>query len=122
MKKPTKKMAAKNRNNEQGEYFDLDGQPGDVDADADADADNDGVNDHQLGFYQGELKRIIARAIVYMRLFLLNMEAYPSKLGLIKWAEKSFVASCQVAYGINYKGESGASWFEKLQQCLTPSL
>ncbi len=49
----------------------------------------------------------------HMRLFLLNMEAYPSKEELIKWAEKSFAASCQVAFGINYKGVFSIAWHEK---------
>ncbi len=60
------------------EYFDLDGQLGDAgDADDANSADDTSVKDHQLGFYHGELKRLIARAIVYMRLFLLNMNPYP---------------------------------------------
>ncbi len=80
----------------------MDGQPDKPDEPDET--HDDGVKDHQLGFYQGELKQLVARAIFYMRLFLLNMEAYPSKEELIKWAEKSFTASCQVAFGINYKG------------------
>ncbi len=39
------------------------------DADDAEEAHDDGIKDHQLGFYQGELKRLVARAIVYMRLF-----------------------------------------------------
>ncbi len=59
---------------------------GDVDADADADADNDGVNDHQLGFYQGELKRIIARrdrlhAAIFAKHGSLSLEIGTYKMG-----------------------------------------
>ncbi len=107
-KQPKAKSAKRTHNNEQGEYFVLDGQADDAD-----DAHDEDVNDHQLGFYQGELKQLVVRAIIYMRLFLLNMEAYPSKEELIKWAEKSFSASCQVAFGINYKGVFSASCHEK---------
>lgn len=96
------KQAKKNVGNEQGEFFDLDGQTGDADA-----ADDDG--DDKLGFYHGEHKKLVIRAIIFMRLFLLNIEAYPSKGDLMKWAEKSFSASCQVAFGINYKGMSTIS-------------
>ncbi len=98
------KGVKKNVQNEQYEYFDLDGQHDD--ADNAGNAHDDVISDHQLTFYQGEQKRLVARAIVYMRLFLLLMEAYPSKEELMKWAQKSFEASCQIAFGINYKGVS----------------
>ncbi len=68
--------------------------------------------DDRLGYYQGEEKKLVVRAIFYMRLFLLNMDAFPAKEGLIKWADKSFAASCQVAYGINYRGVSSTSLVE----------
>lgn len=103
-KAKTRKQAKKVADN-QGEYFDLDGQAG---GEAEDDVD-EVVMDHRLGFYQGEEKKLITRGVFYMRLFLLSMDAFPTKDALAKWADKSFSASCQIAYGINYKGLSSTS-------------
>ncbi len=58
------KAARKNRDNGTGEYFDLDGQHGEID-DLD-DAHDVEIKDHQLGFYTGDIRRLVALAIVYM--------------------------------------------------------
>lgn len=104
------KRSKGSRNNVEGEYFDLDEQLDDGVGHGEADdGETDGrdrIMDHQLGFYQGNKKKLIGRAIVFMRLFLLNMDAYPAKVTLIKYADKAFTVSCQVAFGVNFKGIS----------------
>ncbi len=92
--KAKRQKQVKNRYNGPEEFFDLDGHGGDADAIADTVTETE---DDKLGFYHGEHKRLVIRAILYMRLFLLNMDAYPTKGGLMKWAEKSFAASSNVA-------------------------
>ena len=98
------KRAPKNSRNDGGEFFDLDAGLDDACEEEDEEDEEPEVNDHQLGFYKGEIKKLVSRAIVFMRMFLLNMDAYPEKEELIKWAEKAFNAACQMAYGVNYKG------------------
>lgn len=83
----------------------MDGQPDDGTGDrAEAEGRGNGVPEHQLGFYQGENKKLVIRGIFMMRMFLLNMNGYPEKDELADWAEKAYDAACQLAYGINYKG------------------
>ena len=69
------------------------------------DEEDEDENSHQLSSYKGEKKVIVKRAIIYMRFFLLNVNAYPEKDDLVKWAYKAFKTSCQVSYGPNYEGE-----------------
>ncbi len=59
-KQPKAKASRMTYSSEEGEYFVLDGQHDDAD-DAE-EAHDDGIKDHQLGFYQGELKRLVARS------------------------------------------------------------
>ena len=106
-KKPSKAKkgrATKKPVDSQGEFFDLDGQSGANADDNDEEPEGEAILDCRLSYYQGELKKLLVRAIFFMRLFLLCTEGFPSKEALIKWAEKSFAASCQIAYGINFKG------------------
>ncbi len=89
LRKRAKKSKARKRNvdNEDGECFDLDGQPDDGD-DGEGDRGNDTM-DHQLGYYQGFMKKLVLHAIFFMRIFLLNMNAYPEKEELMKWGGES---------------------------------
>ncbi len=92
--------AAKTR--ETGEVFDLDA--GVVDGDDEDDNDELGVNgplEHQLGYYKGELRVTVVCAIFLIRIFLLNMNAYPDKLELLEWAARAFASACQLQYGIH---------------------
>ncbi len=90
---------SKKKCDEEGELFDLDG-----DGDQTNDSDHDGAMPHQLRYYKGEVKQLLIKAIFLMRIFLLNMNAYPDKDQLIKWASKAFLAACQMMYGVGYEG------------------
>lgn len=98
-RKKTKPSKKKRRQEEPGEEFDLD-----VDGDEDEVSEREGIMSHQLGYYKGEDKIIVKRAIVYVQIFLLCMNGYPEKDQLTKWASKAFEAACQVSYGPNYEG------------------
>ncbi len=104
MRSRAKKSKASKRNagNEDGEYFNLDGEPDNDDND-EGQMDNN-VMDHQLNFYKGDMKKLVLIAVFLMRMFLLNMNAYPEKAELMNWGKKAFEAACQMTIGINYKG------------------
>ncbi len=96
------KVSKRNVGTEDGEYFNLDGQPDNNDNDEDQ--KDDGAMDHQLNYYKGDMKKLVLIAVFLMRMFLLNMNAYPEKAELINWGRKVFNAACQMTLGINYKG------------------
>lgn len=98
--KPSKKI----RKAEPSEVFDLDAD-GEEEEEEEEITERDGVMSHQLGFYKGEEKVIIRRALIFIRIFLLNMHGYPDKDVLAKWASKAFIAACQLSYGPYYEGE-----------------
>lgn len=95
------KPSKKSRKEESGEVFDLDAD-GEEEEEI---TEKDGVMSHQLSFYKGEEKIIVKRATVFIRIFLLNMHAYPDKDVLARWASKAFIAACQLSFGPYYEGE-----------------
>ncbi len=103
----SRKQAKKNVGNEQGEFFDLDGQTGDADAVDDA-ADDDG--DDKLGFYHGEHKKLgytsdNLHATIPTEHRSLSFERRSNEMG----GKVGSRLLAQVAFGINYKGMSTIS-------------
>ncbi len=98
-RKGKKRAKVSKKHDEQGKVFDLDGEDGHAN-----DSDSDGAMPHQLRYYKGEVKELLIKAIFFMRILLLNMNVYPDKDKLIKWASKAFLAACQMKYGISYEG------------------
>lgn len=95
----SKKPKKKKTNSGSEEVFDIDGVGSDEDEE-----DEDDTASHQLGYYKGEKKTLMKQAILFVRLFLLNMDAHPEKDQLVSWAHKAYMAACQLIYGLRYEG------------------
>lgn len=81
----------------EGEEFDLDG--GD-----DHGTSQEGVQPTQLKYYKGEMKSILEDAVFFVRLYLLNHNAYPTLEEIITWSQNAYVAACKLRLGAKYKG------------------
>ncbi len=62
-----------------------------------------GPQPHQLKYYKGELRTVIDIAIFFLRLYLLNVNAYPDAEELITWTSNAFTAACKSYYGSRFK-------------------
>ncbi len=71
--------------------------------DEDESASLEGPQPHQLKFYKGETREVIELALFFLRLYLLNVNAYPSADELITWSSNAFTAACKSYYGSRYK-------------------
>ncbi len=63
----------------------------------------DGPQPHQLKYYKGELRAVIDIAIFFLRLYLLNVNAYPDAEEIITWSSNAFTAACKSYYSSTYK-------------------
>lgn len=63
----------------------------------------DGPQSHQLRFYKGEKKNLIDIALFFIRLYLLNVNAFPDVDDLLLWSRNAFTAACKAMYGAKYQ-------------------
>ncbi len=58
----------------------------------------------RLNYYTGRTLSILKRTIIFMRLYLLTCNGFPSGTKLHKNAKKFYKASCQLLLGSTWKG------------------
>lgn len=90
----------------EGEMINICDVGGDEDED-EAENDVDGRQPHQKGFYKGNNKILIESSTIKFRIYLLNVNAFPSALESQEWSEKCFIAAGKDLYGSQHEGEFG---------------
>ncbi len=63
-----------------------------------------GPKEHQKRYYKGVKKTLMEAAVVKLRLYLLNMNAFPSADELLEWSNRCYVGAGIDVYGARYQG------------------
>lgn len=67
--------------------------------------DGDGPQAHQKGFYTGNKKKLVELAVSKFKIYLLNVNAFPSNEELREWTKKLYVSAGRDLFGEGYQGE-----------------
>lgn len=67
------------------------------------DGKNNSVAACRLGFYKGKTLELLQKAIIFMRIYLLTCNGFPSTAKLLKNAKKFFKAACQLLLGSSWR-------------------
>lgn len=109
---PRKKTRKKRSKAKKVQQSDIDSEMIDIgDDDEDESAPRDGPQAHQLKFYKGQKKNVIDLALFFIRMFLLNVNAFPDADELIIWSRNAFIAACKSFYGANYLRAYSSKFF-----------
>ncbi len=104
---PAKKKNRKRRNKTKqtdGELIDIGGVSAGGDDDDEDGVDDSGPKAHQKRYYKGEKKTLMEAAVVKLRLYLLNMNAFPSADELREWSNRCYVDAGIDIYWARYQG------------------
>ncbi len=102
-KKKNRKGRTKKVKQTDGEFINIGDVSGGGDDD-EGDVDESGPKEHQKRYYKGEKKTLMEAAVVKLRLYLLNMNAFPSADELLDWSNRCYVDAGIDIYGGRYQG------------------